>query len=134
VAQAESRRRRAISLMLSLAGRRPHGHDAPGRPPGTSPADRLRSESPRTEVSTGSYRDASHFRILTGVLSVRGLEVSYGGGIRAVRGVSVDVPDRGVVAVLGSNGAGKSTLLRAVSGSLRGIGGGVDAGTVEVAG
>jgi branched-chain amino acid transport system ATP-binding protein len=65
------------------------------------------------------------------VLSVRGLEVSYGGGIRAVRGVSVDVPDRGVVAVLGSNGAGKSTLLRAVSGSLRGIGGAIDAGTIE---
>jgi branched-chain amino acid transport system ATP-binding protein len=65
------------------------------------------------------------------VLSVRGLEVSYGGGIRAVRGVSVDVPDCGVVAVLGSNGAGKSTLLRAVSGSLRGLGGAIDAGTIE---
>src|ERR687898_2040539 len=68
------------------------------------------------------------------MLSVRGLQVSYGGAIRAVRGVSLEVPDRGVVAVLGSNGAGKSTLLRAVSGSLRGVGGAIDAGTVELDG
>jgi branched-chain amino acid transport system ATP-binding protein len=68
------------------------------------------------------------------MLSVRGIHVSYGGAIRAVRGVSLEVPDRGVVAVLGSNGAGKSTLLRAVSGSLRGVGGAIDAGTVELDG
>ena len=68
------------------------------------------------------------------MLSVRGLQVSYGGAIRAVRGVSLEVPDRGVVTVLGSNGAGKSTLLRAVSGSLRGVGGAIDAGTVELDG
>jgi branched-chain amino acid transport system ATP-binding protein len=86
---------------------------------------------PRREVSTGSYRDAGHLRILAGVLSVRGLQVSYGGAVRAVRGVSVEVPDCGVVAVLGSNGAGKSTLLRAVSGSLRGVGGAIDAGTID---
>jgi branched-chain amino acid transport system ATP-binding protein len=64
------------------------------------------------------------------MLSVRRLEVSYG-GVRALHGVSVDVPGRGVVAVLGSNGAGKSTLLRAVSGNLRGVGGDIDAGTIE---
>jgi branched-chain amino acid transport system ATP-binding protein len=68
------------------------------------------------------------------VLSVRGLEVSYGGAVRALRGVSAEVVDRGVVAVLGSNGAGKSTLLRAVSGTLRGVGGAIDAGTVELDG
>jgi branched-chain amino acid transport system ATP-binding protein len=67
------------------------------------------------------------------MLSVRGLEVSYG-GVRALRGVSVDVPTDGVVAVLGSNGAGKTTLLRAVSGNLRGLGGGVDGGTIELDG
>jgi branched-chain amino acid transport system ATP-binding protein len=68
------------------------------------------------------------------VLSVRDLRVSYGGSVRAVRDVSVDVPDSGVVAVLGSNGAGKSTLLRAVSGSLRGVGGAIDAGSIEFCG
>jgi branched-chain amino acid transport system ATP-binding protein len=88
---------------------------------------------PRREVSTVNYRDRGHLRILTGMLSVSGLEVSYG-GVRALRGVSVDVPGRGVVAVLGSNGAGKSTLLRAVSGTLRGIGGAIDAGTIELDG
>ena len=65
------------------------------------------------------------------MLSVRNLEVSYGGAVRALRGVSIDVDDRGVVAVLGSNGAGKTTLLRAVSGVLRGVGGAIDAGTIE---
>ncbi|HEX6569165.1 MAG TPA: ABC transporter ATP-binding protein [Acidimicrobiales bacterium] len=64
------------------------------------------------------------------MLSVRGLEVSYGGTVRALRGVSVEVPSCGVVAVLGSNGAGKSTLLRAVSGNLKVVGGAVDAGAV----
>jgi len=64
------------------------------------------------------------------MLSVRGLEVSYG-GVRALRGVSVEVSGHGVVAVLGSNGAGKTTLLRAVSGNVRGVGGTVEAGTIE---
>jgi branched-chain amino acid transport system ATP-binding protein len=68
------------------------------------------------------------------VLSVRGLQVSYGGSVRAIRDISVDVPESGVVAVLGSNGAGKTTLLRAVSGSLRGVGGRIDAGTIEFCG
>jgi branched-chain amino acid transport system ATP-binding protein len=72
--------------------------------------------------------------MLTGVLSVRGLQVSYGGAVRALRGVSVEVPGRGVVAVLGSNGAGKSTLLRAVSGCLRGVGGAIDGGAIELDG
>jgi len=68
------------------------------------------------------------------MLSVRGLEVTYGGAVLALRGVSVDVPSSGVVAVLGSNGAGKTTLLRAISGSLRGVGGTIVAGTIELDG
>ena len=68
------------------------------------------------------------------MLSVRELEVSYGGAVRALRGVSLDVPGGGVVALLGSNGAGKSTLLRALSGTLRGAGGAIGAGTIELDG
>ena len=89
---------------------------------------------PQREVSTSNYRDRGHPPILTCVLSVRGLQVSYGGSVRAVRDISVEVPESGVVAVLGSNGAGKTTLLRAVSGCLRGVGGRIDAGTIEFCG
>jgi branched-chain amino acid transport system ATP-binding protein len=53
------------------------------------------------------------------MLAVQDIEVSYQGVITAVRGVSLEVPDRGVVALLGANGAGKTTILRAVSGLLR---------------
>ena len=60
--------------------------------------------------------------------------MSYGGAVRALRGISVDVPESGVVAVLGSNGAGKSTLMRAVSGNLRGSGGRIEGGSVELDG
>jgi branched-chain amino acid transport system ATP-binding protein len=49
------------------------------------------------------------------LLSVQGLDVKYG-SVQALFGVSIDVPEGAVVAVLGANGAGKSTLARAVSG------------------
>jgi ABC-type branched-subunit amino acid transport system ATPase component len=68
------------------------------------------------------------------VLRVRDLRVSYAGALRALHGVSLDVPRGGVVAVLGGNGAGKSTLLRAISGTLRFAGGSIDAGSVELEG
>lgn len=49
------------------------------------------------------------------MLEVQDLRVAYG-GVTALDGVSVKVPDRGITAVLGPNGAGKSTLLRTVAG------------------
>jgi branched-chain amino acid transport system ATP-binding protein len=68
------------------------------------------------------------------VLEVQGLEVSYGGALRALRGVGVSVPSAGIVAVLGANGAGKSTLLRALSGTLKLHNGSVDAGRIAFSG
>ncbi len=53
------------------------------------------------------------------MLLVEDLHVTYGGTVRALQGVSLRVPDGGVVAVLGSNGAGKTTLLRAISSTLQ---------------
>lgn len=53
------------------------------------------------------------------MLEVSDLHVSYGGVVRALQGVSLQVTEGKVVAVLGSNGAGKSTLMRAVSATLR---------------
>ncbi len=65
------------------------------------------------------------------VLSIDALQVTYGGAVQALRGVSMEIPDGKVVAVLGSNGAGKTTLLRTISGTLRLHRGKVDAGSVR---
>jgi branched-chain amino acid transport system ATP-binding protein len=51
------------------------------------------------------------------MLTVRNLETYYG-PIMAVRGVSLDVPEGGIVTVLGANGAGKTTVLKTISGVL----------------
>jgi branched-chain amino acid transport system ATP-binding protein len=55
----------------------------------------------------------------TPLLVVDDLAVRYGRAVEALRGVSLRVPEGGIVAVLGNNGAGKSTLLRTISGTCR---------------
>ena len=52
------------------------------------------------------------------MLEVKDLHVSYG-GIRALRGVDIEVPDGKIVTLIGANGAGKSTLLRTISGLVK---------------
>jgi len=52
------------------------------------------------------------------MLLLQDIAVTYQNVIPAVRGVSLTVPDKTVVALLGTNGAGKTTILRAVSGLL----------------
>ena len=52
------------------------------------------------------------------LLDVRQLEVVYNHVATAVQGVSLEVADRQIVAVIGTNGAGKTTTLRAISGFL----------------
>ena len=49
------------------------------------------------------------------MLKIRDLVVAYG-GIEALKGISVDVPDGQIVTLIGANGAGKSTLLRTIMG------------------
>ena len=56
------------------------------------------------------------------ILELRDLRVSYG-HIQAVRGVSLGVREREIVALIGPNGAGKTSLLGAVAGLLRRAGG-----------
>ena len=58
------------------------------------------------------------------VLQVLDLRVHYG-AVEALRGVSLEVPDGQVVALIGANGAGKTTTLRAISRMLRPSGGSV---------
>jgi branched-chain amino acid transport system ATP-binding protein len=52
------------------------------------------------------------------MLLLQDIAVTYQSVIPAVRGVSLEVPDKTVVALLGTNGAGKTTILRAISGLL----------------
>lgn len=53
------------------------------------------------------------------ILSLNNIEVIYDNVALAIKGVSVNVPQGGMVALLGANGAGKTTTLKAVSGLLR---------------
>ncbi len=52
------------------------------------------------------------------MLAVQNLVINYG-AIQAVKGISFDVAERELVALIGSNGAGKSTTLRTISGIVR---------------
>jgi branched-chain amino acid transport system ATP-binding protein len=52
------------------------------------------------------------------MLEIENLQVSYG-AIKALHGVSLKVPEKSIVTLIGANGAGKSTTLRAVSGLIK---------------
>lgn len=52
------------------------------------------------------------------MLKIEKLHVSYG-GIQALRGVSLEVPDGKIVTLIGANGAGKSTTLRTITGLVK---------------
>jgi branched-chain amino acid transport system ATP-binding protein len=52
------------------------------------------------------------------MLKIENLSVSYG-AIKALHGVSLEVPEKSIVTLIGSNGAGKSTTLRTVSGLIK---------------
>ena len=68
------------------------------------------------------------------MLEVANLEVVYNEVILVLRGLSIEVPDDKIVALLGANGAGKTTTLRAVGGLLDVHEGKVTKGTVRLNG
>lgn len=68
------------------------------------------------------------------LLSVNSVEVIYNHVILVLKGVSFDVPEGGIVALLGANGAGKTTTLKAISNLLRAERGEVTKGSIEYLG
>src|SRR6478752_8442688 len=68
------------------------------------------------------------------LLDVKGIEVIYNHVILVLKGVSLQVPEGSIVALLGGNGAGKTTTLRAVSNLLKGERGAVTKGSIELRG
>lgn len=68
------------------------------------------------------------------LLNLSAVEVKYKRIILVIRGISLSVPEGGVVAILGANGAGKTTLLKAISGLLRTEEGEVTDGRIEYLG
>lgn len=68
------------------------------------------------------------------LLNVNGIEVIYNHVILVLKGVSLQVPEGRIVAILGGNGAGKTTTLRAISNLLKGERGEVTKGSIELRG
>ncbi len=68
------------------------------------------------------------------LLSVNNVEVIYNHVILVLKGVSLTVPEGGIVALLGANGAGKSTTLKSISNLLRSERGDITKGTIEFRG
>ena len=58
------------------------------------------------------------------MLKIEDLHVNYG-GINALRGISIEVPDKEIVTLIGANGAGKSTTLRTITGLVKAASGSI---------
>ena len=58
------------------------------------------------------------------MLKIENLQVNYG-GIQALRGISLEVPDGKIVTLIGANGAGKSTTLRTITGLVKAASGSI---------
>src|ERR1700724_2096342 len=72
-----------------------------------------------TGVSEIDRPPVSAAQAIAPLLSVRNIEVVYDDVILVLRGLSLEVPQGAIVALLGANGAGKSTTLKAISGLLK---------------
>jgi branched-chain amino acid transport system ATP-binding protein len=68
------------------------------------------------------------------ILMVNNIEVKYHEVILVLKGVSIEIPRGGIVALLGANGAGKSTTLKSISGLLKVEVGEVTDGAIEFEG
>jgi branched-chain amino acid transport system ATP-binding protein len=82
----------------------------------------------------GETRATSAAAAPAAMLVVNNIEVVYDHVVLVLKGVSLEVPEGGVVALLGANGAGKSTTLKAISGLLRAERGEVTKGSIAFRG
>ena len=83
-----------------------------------------------TALAEASERPGSE--VARALLVVNNIEVVYDHVILVLKGVSLEVPERGVVALLGANGAGKTTTLKAISNLLRAERGEVTKGSIKL--
>ena len=67
------------------------------------------------------------------MLKIENLHVSYG-GIKAVKGISFEVPEKSIVTLVGANGAGKSTTLRTIAGQVKAESGSITYNGEEILG
>ncbi len=120
---------RRLRLDRADAGRRP--------PEARGGGDRGRQEARLHRCATARRRSRASDVVSDAarpLLSVNNIEVIYDHVILVLKGVSLQVPEEGIVALLGANGAGKSTTLKAISGLLRTERGEVTKGGVELDG
>jgi len=64
------------------------------------------------------------------ILRLNNIEVMFHGTILVLKGISLDLPEGGIIALLGANGAGKTTTLKAISGLLKHEDGAVTDGSI----
>jgi len=87
-----------------------------------------------TTAVASAARNVAATESAKGGLSVNNIEVIYDHVILVLKGVSLEVPEGRIVALLGANGAGKTTTLKAISNLLRAERGEVTKGTIEFKG
>lgn len=68
------------------------------------------------------------------MLSIKNIEVIYDHVILVLKGISLEVPQGGIVALLGANGAGKTTTIKSISNILKTERGEVTKGSIEFEG
>jgi len=79
-------------------------------------------------------KEVSELEAAEKILMINNIEVKYHEVILVLKGVSIEVPRGGIVALLGANGAGKSTTLKSISGLLKVEVGAVTDGAIEFEG
>ncbi|WP_332682816.1 ABC transporter ATP-binding protein [Bosea sp. (in: a-proteobacteria)] len=81
-------------------------------------------------MSTDTLEQPATAAATDAILSLNNIEVIYDHVILVLKGVSLQVPRKGIVAILGANGAGKTTTLKAISNLLKAERGEVTKGSI----